>query len=189
MRLLTFFKTWLKSSRNRAFLLGGVLGGGLCVVGALFAAQMVEWTGDAAFCGRCHEMKIFVDTWEEGHHGTAHEGIEVATCADCHLPHTNVVHYLAVKGYTGNKDILFHVLGKFPNWEKNLERREAYTYESACRKCHVKLEAPGISLKGFQAHRDYLNGATEKSCISCHSDGGHGDLLDALRTRKNAKVN
>ncbi len=72
---------------------------------------------------------------------------------------------------------------KEPDWIKNLERREHYTYESSCKHCHPELVAPGISTKGYAAHRDYQNGETSKTCVSCHSDVGHGNLAHTLKNR------
>ncbi len=172
----------IKLSRGfKQFVGGGVVGGVLMGIVALFSAHMVEATSDAEFCGSCHEMDLFCETWEEGPHGPAQRGIVGAKCTDCHLPHEGIVKYLAIKGKTGAHDVIAHILKKETDWLANREHREEFTYESGCRKCHVELEVPGISLKGFKAHRDYKTGETKETCISCHFDAGHKDLEERLQ--------
>jgi cytochrome c nitrite reductase small subunit len=170
--------------RWRAVLSSFVLGGLAAVGASLATVHMVEETGDDEFCGACHEMDIFCETWREGSHGTAELGIEVAKCVDCHLPHTGTVPYLIAKGRTGMHDTIAHIRGYEPDWVENLEHREAYVYESGCRECHKELIAPGISLKAYNAHRDVITGETTKTCIACHSEVGHGDLKSALMKRE-----
>ena len=171
----------IKISRGfKTFVGGAIIGGVVMGIVALFSAHMVEETSDAEFCGACHEMDVFCETWEEGMHGTAEKGIVVAKCTDCHLPHEGIVKYLVIKGKTGAHDVIAHLQKKETDWLENREHREKYTYESGCRKCHVELEAPGISLKGFKAHRAYDLGETKETCISCHTDVGHKNLEERL---------
>jgi len=167
-----------KSARTiiPSFVLGGIAATALSLV----AAVLVEHTGDDAFCGKCHEMDVYCETWKTSTHGTAHKGIEVAKCVDCHLPHTGPVRYLFAKAKTGMHDTVAHLRGIKPGGIESLEDREEYTFESGCLQCHKELVAPGISLKAFTAHRDYLTGETTKTCISCHTDVGHGDLKSVL---------
>ena len=70
----------------------------------------------------------------------------------------------------------------------NLERREVYTMEASCRTCHVDLVAPKIPLKAYLAHRDYTIGQTTETCVSCHSDVGHGNLKHTLTERDAART-
>lgn len=167
---------------------GNFVAGGLAATAvALGSAQLVEETGDEHFCGSCHEMDIFCDQWREGPHGPGKKGIASATCVDCHLPHGNVVSYLAVKAKSGAIDVSSHIRGHEPDWVENLEHREDYTYESGCLKCHVELVAPEISLKAYMAHRDVLTGETTETCISCHHESGHGKLKQKLLERAAAE--
>jgi len=175
----------IKISRGfKQFFGGCIIGGILMGAVALFSVHMVEATSDAEFCGSCHEMQVFCDAWEEGAHGPAHKGIVAAKCTDCHLPHEGTVKYLIAKAKTGTHDVIAHLTKKDTDWIANLEHREKFTYESGCRKCHIELEVPGISLKGFKAHRDYTTGETEETCISCHFDAGHKDLEQRLKDMK-----
>lgn len=116
----------------------------------------------------------------ESSHGTAAKGIAVAECVDCHLPH-GTVFYLATKAKSGFNDAIAHIFKSNYNWIEKREHRDRYTYESGCKRCHENLVAPEITIKAYMAHRDYLIGATDKSCAYCHTDIGHGDLLWKLQ--------
>ena len=135
-------------------------------------------------------MEVFRETWRESPHGNASKGIIGATCVDCHLPpaEEGIVHYLYAKGVSGTRDFTYHMLQIEPDWVVNLERREEYTMEESCRKCHVDLVAPEIPLKAYLAHRDYMIGQTTETCISCHSDVGHGNLKHTLTVRNAAQI-
>jgi cytochrome c nitrite reductase small subunit len=175
-----FFKTLV---RYRAILVSFILGGLAAIALSLATVYMVEETGGDAFCGVCHEMDVFCETWQEGSHGTAKMGVEVATCVECHLPHKSTIPYLIAKGKKGIHDTSAHLRGYQPDWIENLEHREKYTFESGCRKCHKVLVASGISLKAYNAHRDVVTGETTKTCIACHPEVGHGDLKSVLIKR------
>ncbi len=169
-----------KSGRARIIIPSFVLGGLAAAALSVVAAVLVEHTGDDVFCGKCHEMDVYCETWETSAHGTAQKGIQVANCVDCHLPHDNPVGYILFKAKKGIHDVSAHLRGIRPGGISRLEAREEYTFESGCLKCHKELVAPGISLKAFTAHRDYMTGETTKSCITCHTDVGHGDLKSVL---------
>lgn len=176
------------SGRGRwvVLLIGMILGSLVAGSASLFATAAIESTNTVSFCASCHEMEVFHDTWQTSEHGSASKGVVIASCTDCHLPppHDGLVSYLVTKGMTGTKDVVNHLLGREPDWIDNLERREHYTFESGCRKCHVDLVVPEIPLKAFLAHRDYNNGITSETCITCHAETGHGDLKALLQERK-----
>ncbi len=177
-----------KILKDKIFVKGLIVGIIFATVFIIFQIGIVEHTSSVEFCASCHSMQQFHDAWINGKHGTGKKGIIVAKCADCHLPHDNMVHYLWVKGISGTKDTVATIFGYQPDWIKNLEKREEFTYESGCRKCHVNLVAPGIPLKAFKAHRQYELGETQKTCISCHQDVGHGDLKSILSDKKSKEA-
>ncbi len=153
---------------------------------SLMTASKVISTGKAEFCKSCNEMDIFYETWEQGIHGPAQKGTIKAECTDCHLPHGNLLAYLASKVGFGVNDYLAHLRGKGSpeHWLEHWKHKVPYrhqAYESGCRECHKTLVAPGIPLKAFQAHRAYELGLTRENCISCHQMVGHGDILTAMR--------
>ncbi|RYD06322.1 hypothetical protein N752_05360 [Desulforamulus aquiferis] len=59
------------------------------------------------FCGSCHIMNPWVDTWSNSAHR------EVATCGDCHLPH-DLIRGAYYKAYVGVRDGIETTLGIWP---------------------------------------------------------------------------
>jgi len=170
-----------RNKRRWIFLFGLIIGGVLAAFGALITAYMIEETSGGEFCTSCHEMEVFGETWIAGRHGPGRDGTVAAKCTDCHLPHEGVLPNLTKKAMLGANDAYVHYFGTEPDWIENLEHRDEFTFDSGCKKCHVELVAPDIPLKAFLAHRDYLTGETEKTCISCHTDVGHKNLIEHLQ--------
>ncbi len=166
--------------------LGLIVGVVITLVFSLITASKVVSTGKAEFCSSCHEMKVFYETWEAGIHGPAQKGVVKAECADCHLPHDNMINYLISKFKFGLNDYLAHLRGKGKpeHWIEHWKHKVPYkhqAYESGCRECHKNLVAKGIPIKAFKAHREYELGHTRENCITCHQTVGHGDVITAMQ--------
>ncbi len=171
------------SRRVRIIVSGLMVAGLLGGVAPVFVASQIEATNRPEFCGSCHEMQVFHETWKDSVHGSAAGGVVSASCTDCHLPPADngMVKYLATKGMSGARDILSHVRGSETDWVANLSSRNEFVYEDGCRKCHVELVAPEMPLKAFRAHRAVESGETSATCADCHSGVGHGDLKQKLQ--------
>ena len=156
---------------------GGIV---LGLVLSLGAAEMIEHTSGKEFCASCHSMEGVALAYEGDVHGGMNKNGFSAKCADCHLPHDNVFHYVTAKAYTGVKDVLgeFFWADSF-DWVGNLKHREDFTYTSGCVKCHdlsvIRYEIP----KAYLAHKDFLSGK-EPSCVKCHEHVGHKHIKDFL---------
>lgn len=83
-------------------LVGIILGGGL----ALGSAEMIERTSGVEFCASCHSMQGVAQAYKEDVHGGHNKWGIKAHCADCHLPHNNVLHYVKAKAISGVKDVI-----------------------------------------------------------------------------------
>ncbi|MDD2464423.1 MAG: NapC/NirT family cytochrome c [Desulfobulbus sp.] len=147
---------------------------------ALGGAEMIERTSGVEFCASCHSMKAVAQAYEEDIHGGRNKFGVQAHCADCHLPHNNVFSYVTTKAYNGAEDVLGEMFwAKSFDWIGNLKRREEFTYDSGCRKCHnldaIRYEIP----KAYLAHRDYKMGIV-KTCVHCHQHVGHKDIKGYL---------
>jgi cytochrome c nitrite reductase small subunit len=173
----------MSRKQNGSIILGLCIGLCLAVILALVAAAKIHSSNQIEFCTSCHEMKTFYQTWRTAAHGQANKGAVKARCVDCHLPEDGLLTYLGTKAKAGAKDYLAHVSAKKVDWVAKRNERETYTYETGCKKCHKQLVAPGIPIKAFLAHRAYELGETDKTCISCHHNVGHGDLLLALNNQ------
>ena len=155
---------------------------GICVglAVSLGGAEMIEHTSGVEFCSKCHSMKGVAKAYRHDMHGGNNKHGFKAKCADCHLPHDNVFHYVTAKAYTGVKDVLgeFFWADSF-DWVGNLKHRQDFTYTSGCVKCHdlsvIRYEIP----KAYLAHKDFLSGK-EPSCVKCHEHVGHKNIQDFL---------
>jgi cytochrome c-type protein NapC len=152
----------------------------LGLVLSLTAAEMIEQTSGREFCSSCHSMKGVARSNTGDVHGGMNKLGFIAKCADCHLPHDNVFHYVTAKAYTGAKDVLGEIFWADSfDWVGNLQHKEKFTYTSGCVKCHdltvIRYEIP----KAFLAHKDFLSGK-EPSCVKCHEHVGHKNIKDFL---------
>ncbi len=153
----------------------------VAVVTVLASGFMIDTTNTDVFCQTCHEMKPFRASWKNSVHGGQNPQGFAAQCVDCHLPHGNFLEYLTTKAITGTSDVIHHITfnpSEF-DWAENAEKnRLKFTYDSACRHCHVKLEPVGVKPGALLAHRAYLYGQTDKKCASCHPHVGHKDMIE-----------
>jgi cytochrome c-type protein NapC len=166
---------------EKGWLLGLAVGIVATVMIVLLSGFMVDSTSDDAFCASCHIMEPFQASWKQSVHGGNNPQGFAAQCVDCHLPHSNFVTYLWVKGKTGLNDVIsnLYVDGAEFDWQQNAEEnRQHFTYESSCRHCHNDLTPPGLPTGGFIAHRTYLRGDANRACAECHPHVGHKDMLE-----------
>ena len=167
------------TEKKKALLTGGIIGFIVAGIGAIISAQMIESTAEPSFCGSCHEMKPMFEAWERGPHGPLgnKRGAVRAGCADCHLPHNNVVSYLINKSKFGTNDLIVHFFagghdGDVKYWVEKRKEREHYVFVSNCERCHEKL--PDNIM-----HEKLKAGEISEDCLTCHWYVGHGFDLEA----------
>ncbi|CCH50025.1 cytochrome c3 family protein [Pseudodesulfovibrio piezophilus] len=169
--------------RHSRKLLPGVLIGVVLAVSVILASgYMIQATNTDVFCVSCHVMKPFRTAWRnETHGGNNDKGLE-AQCVDCHLPHGGFVEYVATKAYTGTRDIIMNMIidPSTYDWAGRAKHRRGFTYDNACRKCHVNLEPEGMRTSGILAHRQYLIGDLDKRCVDCHEHVGHKNMVSEI---------
>ncbi len=180
-----------KSRWSSAWLWGVLVGVAGVLVAVLASGYMIDATNTDKFCGSCHMMEPFKQSWQASVHGGMNPKGFAAQCVDCHLPHGSFVDYLTTKARTGIYDAVQSVridAAAF-DWKGNAERhRLEFTFDNACHRCHKNLLPPGLPRGGFLAHRDYLNGFTDKRCTECHAHVGHKDIWQAVNAHyQNAK--
>jgi cytochrome c nitrite reductase small subunit len=113
---------------------------------------------DPRTCANCHAMDDHYRAWAAGPHARA------ATCADCHLPHDDVVHQYLVKAEDGLLHGAKFTLGDYP--ENIVIRDRSLTVANeACLFCHADLTTDTMFARG--------EGAEEISCVRCHAGTGH----------------
>jgi cytochrome c nitrite reductase small subunit len=137
-----------------AALIGGITGlGGFTFV---YAEGGSYFSDDPQSCINCHIMNDQYDAWGHGSHKA------VATCNDCHTPHTFPDKYI-IKGINGWNHSVAFTLGNFhePIQITALNRNVAI---DNCLYCHTNFVAP---INDIGNHDEPAN------CLSCHQDVGH----------------
>lgn len=153
--------------------------------------KAVVATGEYPFCGSCHawDGAIAETNVADTIHGASNPKGVQATCAQCHLPHSNVVQYLLTKAKNGVSEGWI-TLTRDPSkkdWLGNREHaRKHYTFDSSCLQCHSNafVEANELKTSGISAmHSKYLEfrGTSEAmQCTDCHKHVGHTNLGGTL---------
>jgi trimethylamine-N-oxide reductase (cytochrome c) cytochrome c-type subunit TorY len=177
----------------RNLIMGGIVGLIVGGVASLISAQMIENTAEPEFCGSCHEMKPMFEAWEKGPHGPLgnRRGAIRAGCADCHLPHTNVLSYLLNKGKFGINDFVAHLFKEgytkdLEHWIEKRKERDHYVFVSNCYRCHTNLPKNVL-------HEKLKKGEIKGNCLTCHWYVGHGfdfenNLKRFFKEEKKSKI-
>jgi trimethylamine-N-oxide reductase cytochrome c-type subunit TorC len=166
---------------------------GLAVVFLGITGYALHATSATDFCMSCHEMKPYSEELRVSSHAKDKDGKEIG-CAQCHIPQGIGPRFLAVKTYSGIKDVAVHF------WAKPDRLNRVHTQETArrfvddanCLACHgdlyknAKGDAP-VSEYGQLAHDAYLgkNGTTKRNCAGCHINLAHLPEFDR-KLQKNA---
>ncbi|HTM45289.1 MAG TPA: cytochrome c nitrite reductase small subunit [Polyangiaceae bacterium] len=136
------------------------IGAGLGIGGYTFryANGLSYFSTDPAACANCHIMRSEFDAWQKSSHHA------VATCIDCHLPHSLVPKYMA-KAENGYRHSKAFTEG---NFEEPIFVRPAgrTILQDNCVYCHQALTE---SIAMNSPHTG------EQPCLHCHSTVGHGD--------------
>ena len=143
----------------RALLLFSLLLGGIVGLGAYtfaFAEGASYLSDDPASCVNCHVMRDVYDGWNHGSHKA------VATCNDCHTPHSSTIAKYAVKGLNGVRHSAAFTLGNFPEpiHITSLNRNVAM---GNCLYCH----------EAITAEMNHASSDEPTDCLHCHARVGH----------------
>ena len=124
----------------------------------VYAKGYSYMSNNPATCANCHIMQEQYDGWMKSSHKT------VATCNDCHTPHSFPANYW-VKATNGFWHSYYFTLGGFPE-PIQIRGNNLQVAEASCRHCHQQMvESITVSHR-----KEDIEGV---SCISCHRDVGH----------------
>lgn len=140
-------------------LVSAILVGAMIGVGAftfVYARGHSYLRDDPEACGNCHVMSEHLSAWRKASHRS------VATCNDCHTPHTPVRKW-AVKARNGFWHSVYFTTGSFPDPLRITEPNHEVT-EEACRHCHGDVTA--------MIEHDAA-GVERLTCTRCHRYVGH----------------
>lgn len=154
---------------------GLLVGAGLLM---LHVSKAVTYISHEAWvCANCHVMYPQYSTWNHSSHR------ERANCVDCHLPHDNFVHYLAIKAKDGLSDTYSYLCGK----ERNLAHATDETrdiIQQNCIRCHSELVDP-LTFGKMSAMAG--RGGANRRCWDCHREVPHGKV-HGLTTTPNMEI-
>lgn len=148
-----------------AALIGIGIGGGLFTF--IYARGGSYLSNDPAACANCHIMQEHYSAWSKSSHRA------VATCNDCHTPHTFVAKY-ATKASNGFWHSLGFTTGDFPDPLRIKPSNRSVT-ELACRSCHEEMTA-SLQHGAWSAEAtetEKTDTSAEISCVHCHKHVGH----------------
>jgi cytochrome c nitrite reductase small subunit len=154
MRLGTSAAT--RAAITAAIALGLAVGLGAFTFG--YARGYSYLTNDPQACANCHIMTEHFDAWTKSSHRA------VATCNDCHTPHTLVGKYVT-KAKNGFWHSFYFTTGRFPDPLRITEGNRRIT-EHACRECHAEITE--VIDPPAAAH-----GSGPLACVRCHAHVGH----------------
>ncbi len=151
----------------------------LAILIFLAALSVFAWATDApaylghaaATCNNCHVMDSQYENW----YHAAHEN--VAICADCHLPHQNILSYYLYKGYSGMKDVFSFTFKIYPPAIRATHQTDSIV-QANCIRCHN--DTVESILAGPQAFDRY--------CWSCHRSAAHGQRGASLQPFQDTEV-
>ncbi len=134
---------------------------GLAVYTFTYAKGGAYLTNDPAACANCHVMREQFTGWQRGSHHA------VATCNDCHAPHS-LLPKLAVKAINGFNHSWAFSTGRFHEPIRTTALNHEVT-ERACRHCHATI----VSAIETHAQGAVSRGDAAVSCVRCHVNVGH----------------
>lgn len=114
-------------------------------------------------CGNCHIMDEHLDAWNKSSHKA------VATCNDCHTPHSFPAKYV-VKAKNGFWHSVYFTTGRFPDPLRITPANHEVT-EEGCRYCHAAV-TESID-PASEAHRGLASADEPLTCTRCHRYVGH----------------
>ncbi len=128
---------------------------------------------EASTCNNCHVMDAQYENWYHGAHA------DVAVCADCHLPHQNIVSYYLFKGYSGMKDVVSFTLKLYPPAIRATAQTDEII-QANCIRCHQDTVEGILSYpQPFVAAQagtfiSAQESTFDRNCWDCHRTTAHG---------------
>ncbi len=158
-RLRQFLTARRLLSAVAVFVLGSLLGVGMFTFG--YAKGYSYLFDDPTACVNCHVMRPQYEGWLKSGHG------KVATCNDCHAPHSNIVAKYVSKGINGFNHGLGMTTGNHPD-NIQIKPMNVRIAEEGCLHCHAGITSQMRATRVGMPPRN-----TTQSCLACHKNVGH----------------
>lgn len=154
-----------RASRTKVYLLlaiTGMLGlfAGLGTYTFTYAHGLSYFSNDPRACMNCHIMREQFDGWQKSPHHA------VATCNDCHTPHSFVPKYLskAENGFWHSKGFTLQDFHE----PIMIRQKNVAVLQQNCVACHQQI------VDGINTHPG--NAQKMLDCLHCHREVGHGPV-------------
>lgn len=145
----------------------GILLGILAGTGAFtfkYAKGLSYLSADPKACVNCHIMNPQYDSWQKSSHHN------VATCVDCHLPHSFVGKYMA-KAENGWHHSKAFTLQNFHE-PIMIKEKNSRILQHSCLHCHEDMVD--------EMFRRDMSDRDAVQCVHCHAGVGHGALPTSI---------
>lgn len=149
-------------------------------IGAVVFWQSRAWSylsDSPSACINCHIMMPQYSTWQHSSHA------RVASCNDCHVPHTSMAAKYFFKAKDGSRHATLFTLGMEEEVIKITPPSKAVVQDN-CLRCHATLNE-GVSTSrctGRLVKKDQ-----ERACWDCHREVPHG-RVNSLSSVPNARI-
>lgn len=154
------------------FTIAGYVVGLVVGIGLIVAYGAMEVSSTPAFCGSCHVMEPYFDSWETSSHANI-------ACVDCHIPPGITAEFR--KKYEAMAMVARYFTGTYSTnpW--------AEVDDSACLECHERRLLVGSELFGdvlfdHGPHLAELRRGKRLRCTSCHSQIVQGSHITVTNT-------
>ncbi|MBI5017063.1 MAG: cytochrome c3 family protein [Deltaproteobacteria bacterium] len=145
----------------------------ICVISAVgFCAFVIVGYKVAEtpwFCGSCHNMAPYIQSWKESKHHTV-------SCVECHYK-PGLLNHLKGKFTDGQLSLVYFITGKGPS------SPHAEISDESCIECHSKkdITSSPLDFKGVyfdhKHHLGSLRNGMQLRCTTCHSQIVQGEHL------------
>ena len=182
---------WVATMYRALFAAAGIFLGGVVAMAAF--VQFVDYTNTMGFCISCHEMRdIVYEEFRKSVHFANRTGVEVA-CANCHVPHNNLVNLVVAKTLA-TRELYHHIVGTSDTPEKFEARRLQMaqrvwatmkaTDSRECRSCHktYAMDFDKQRPRSVGQHKSAVE--SRETCIDCHKGIAHKPIHKALETKQ-----
>ena len=134
----------------------------------LVSYGLLKFSETAFFCGSCHNMKPYIDSWK----ASSHRNVK---CVDCHYK-PGFINHLKGKWRDGQVSLVYAISGKIP------PRSHAQIYDESCLQCHKKetLNTPILFKNVVFNHKNHLDQmirGMNLRCTTCHGQMVQGEHI------------
>ena len=155
---------------------GVILFLGLCLfIFLILAGAMYKFTETPTFCGLCHNMKVYIDSWKASSHN-------FVPCASCHYE-PGFFNHLNGKWRDGQVSLVMFITGKGPT-KPHAEISDASCLQKGCHQSENLKEKMIFKNVAFDhgRHLEELRRGKKLRCTTCHAQIVQGDHLTVTET-------